>query len=173
MVAEHIERDVFFAMFPLGARVRWWDDQDLHPGKVIGREETEDKTTIFFRLDDDDGRTQRRCEWQFRSRIVLDPSVPQGLSAPTTIIRVVASNFGLDPSLLTGRERDDLTVRPRWIAMYLIRQDTGLTLEETGAVLGGRSPATINYGYGKIATGIEEDGGRRKQVDGIRRTLLK
>lgn len=173
MVAEHIERDVFFAMFPLGARVRWWDDQDLHPGKVIGREETEDKTTIFFRLDTDDGRARRRCEWQYRSRIILDPSVPQGLSVPTTIIRVVASNFGLDPSLLTGRERDDLTVRPRWIAMYLIRQETDLTLAQTGAVLGGRCPATISYGYGKIATGIELNVKLRRQVQEIRRTLDK
>lgn len=173
MVAEHIERDVFFAMFPLGTLIRWWDDQDLHPGKVIGREETEDKTTIFFRLDTDDGRARRRCEWHHRSRIVLDPSVPQGLSAPTTIIRIVASNFGLDPSLLTGRGRDDLSVRPRWIAMYLIRQETDLTLAETGAVLGGRCPATISYGYGKIATGIELNGNLRREVRVIRGILSK
>lgn len=173
MVAEHIDREVFFAMFPRGTRLLWWDDESQQPGKVVGREETEDKTTIVFRLDTDDGRSRRRCEWQQRSRIVLEPSIPQGEVGAETIVQAVASHFGLALSSLTGRGRDEVRVLARGVAVYLIRQETDLTLEKTGAVLGGRSPATISYAYGKIATGIEQDAELRLTVERVQRTLRR
>lgn len=173
MVAEHIDREVFFAMFPRGTRLLWWDDESQQPGKVVGREEMEDKTTIFFRLDTDDGRTRRRCEWQQRSRIVLEPSVPQGEVGAEAIVQAVASHFGLTPSDLTGRGRDETRVQARWIAVYLIRQHTDLTQDQTGAALGGRHSPSICYAYGRIASEIEQEHWLRREVEGIRRTLRK
>lgn len=171
MVDEHIVREVFFAMFPPGTRVLWWDDEALQPGKVVGREETEHQTVIFFRLDTDDGRARRRCEWQHRSRIVLEPTVEKGEVGAETILRIVASHFGLDPREITGRAREKLTVQARHIAAHLIRQETDLTLKQTGAVLGGRSPATISYAYGTISVAIQQDDWVRGEVEKISRSL--
>ena len=84
------------------------------------------------------------------------------------IIRIVASHFGLPPSDLTGPRRDEFSVEARWIAMYLIRQDTDFTLAQTGAALGGRSPATISHGYGIIATRIKQEARFRNIVEDIR-----
>ena len=97
---------------------------------------------------------------------------PQALPAtPSLIMEAVASSFKLTLSDLKGRKRDEETVLARQMAMYLIRQETDYSLAEIGKELGGRSPATISYAYGKIATGINNDPRLRRQVFNIQQKV--
>jgi len=52
-----------------------------------------------------------------------------------------------------------------------MRQETDCSLSDIGRELGGRSPATISYGYEKIASGINDDPYLRRQVFNIQQML--
>ena len=64
----------------------------------------------------------------------------------------VTDEFLLNPGDLISRKRDAKTALARQTAMYLIRQETDCTLAEIGQMLGGRTPATVSFGYQKIAS---------------------
>ncbi|MFC1953001.1 chromosomal replication initiator protein DnaA [Chloroflexota bacterium] len=96
------------------------------------------------------------------------------LSFPVTphlITEAVVNSFQLTPSDLRGRKRDEVTARARQVAMYLIRQETDCSLAEIGRELGGRSPATVSYGYQKIADDIKNSPSLRRKVFDIQRDL--
>jgi chromosomal replication initiation ATPase DnaA len=59
------------------------------------------------------------------------------------IIDAIAAGFGLSRAqLLHGGKGRDL-VRPRWLAMYLVRAMEGLSLPQIGALFGGRDHTTV------------------------------
>ena len=90
---------------------------------------------------------------------------------PDQIVEAVALHFSVAINALQGRSRSRAIVRPRQIAMYLIRQETGASLPQIGAVLGGRDHTTVLYGCGRIADLIEEDADVRREVITLRQRL--
>jgi chromosomal replication initiator protein len=87
------------------------------------------------------------------------------------IIEAVAHHFGIEIAALQGRSRSQAIARPRQIAMYLIREETGASLPQIGAELGGRDHTTILYGCERIADLIEEDANLRREVIRVRQQL--
>jgi chromosomal replication initiator protein len=87
------------------------------------------------------------------------------------IIETVAHHFGIGITALQGRSRSQAIARPRQIAMYLIREETGASLPQIGAMLGGRDHTTILYGCERIADLIEEDANLRREVITLRHRL--
>ena len=71
------------------------------------------------------------------------------------IIGDIAEKHGLTCADLVGRKRDAGTALARQEAYYQLRQNTNLSLNRVGKVLGGRTPATVSYGYQVIARAIE------------------
>jgi len=55
--------------------------------------------------------------------------------------------------------------------MYLLRQETNISLPQIGDALGGRDHTTIMYGCDKIADLLERDDRLRRQVIEIRELL--
>ncbi|MFQ6102150.1 MAG: chromosomal replication initiator protein DnaA [Anaerolineae bacterium] len=87
------------------------------------------------------------------------------------IIEEVSRHFDIGIPALRGRSRSRAIARPRQIAMYLIREETGASLPQIGAVLGGRDHTTVLYGCERIADLIEEDVGLRREVIALRQRL--
>lgn len=87
------------------------------------------------------------------------------------IVEGVADHFSLKVPALQGRSRSRAIARPRQIAMYLIREETGASLPQIGAMLGGRDHSTILYGCDRIADLIEEDAAIRSDVIALRQNL--
>jgi len=87
------------------------------------------------------------------------------------IVEGVADHFSLKIPALQGRSRSRAIARPRQIAMYLIREETGASLPQIGAMLGGRDHSTILYGCDRIADLIEEDAAIRSDVIALRQNL--
>lgn len=87
------------------------------------------------------------------------------------IVEAVAHHFGVKVPALQGRSRSRVIARPRQVAMYLIRQETGASLPQIGAVLGGRDHTTILYGCERISKLIEEDTDLRRDVITLRQRL--
>jgi chromosomal replication initiator protein len=57
--------------------------------------------------------------------------------------------------------------------MYLILEETGESLPQIGALLGGRDHTTILHGCERIASLIEEDPEVRREVISIRQRLYQ
>ena len=87
------------------------------------------------------------------------------------IVDHVARHFGLEVSEVKGRSRKRVVARPRQIAMYLIREETGASLPQIGDLLGGRDHSTILYGCERVADLLEEDLDFRREVTTLQQRL--
>ena len=72
---------------------------------------------------------------------------------------------------LKGRGRNKEVVTPRQMAMYLLREATGLSLPQIGEVLGGRDHTTVMYSVEKVAQEIEQEDQRRREMLAIKERL--
>ena len=87
------------------------------------------------------------------------------------IIAAVAGHFALDRDMLAGRQRDKQTARARHIAIYLLREEAGLSLGSIGTLLGGKSRSTILHGYHRISSQIDKDVQLKQDLAAIRDSL--
>jgi chromosomal replication initiator protein len=87
------------------------------------------------------------------------------------IIEAVARHFGVEITALQGHSRSRAIARPRQVAMYLIREETGESLPQIGAMLGGRDHTTVLYGCERITDLIEQDTDLRREVITLRQQL--
>jgi len=69
---------------------------------------------------------------------------------PDEIIRNVCYFYKIKSTQLRSPKRDAFLVRPRQVAMYLLKKELGLTFVEIGNLLGGRDHTTIMHGVGKV-----------------------
>jgi chromosomal replication initiator protein len=90
---------------------------------------------------------------------------------PQAIIDCVSKYFGISHDQITGKSRDKSVVVPRQIAMYLVREETSVSLEQIGHLLGGRDHTTVMHGWDKIGTAVQEDHQLRNDVLAIRSAL--
>ena len=90
---------------------------------------------------------------------------------PEVVIQVVSDAFGVAPAALTGERRDGATALARHVAMYLMREASGVSLADIGAALGGRDHSTVRHGCEKIAGLVPQDEQLRRQVAELRQEL--
>ncbi len=90
---------------------------------------------------------------------------------PEKIVEAVARYYGLEADLLRGRARDKQIVKPRQVAMYLMREETDSPLLRIGEALGGRDHSTVLHGCEKIERELGEDEEFRHEVSSVRETL--
>lgn len=76
----------------------------------------------------------------------------------------VAKAFGFAPLRLVGRQRSNVLVLARHVAMYLCRQTTGRTLVEIGKEFR-RDHSTVTYGIRRIAAARKRDLGLNKLIE--------
>lgn len=72
------------------------------------------------------------------------------VSGPDEIIKTVCSFYKISHSQIKNDKRDAFLVRPRQVAMYLLKKNLGLTYSQIGEFLGGRDHTTIMHGARKI-----------------------
>ena len=87
------------------------------------------------------------------------------------ILEAVASFYGVKVEDLKGRRRSKELVRPRQMAMYLMREEVKASLPQIGEALGGRDHTTVLYGHRKICDQIERDEGLRRELLAIKERL--
>ena len=99
----------------------------------------------------------------------LEPQ--RGRLTENQILDAVANHFGVEVAAFEGKSRSRTIARPRQVAMYLLREETGASLPQIGALLGGRDHTTVLYGCERIADLIEEDAEMRREVVNLRQRL--
>ncbi len=101
---------------------------------------------------------------------ILGPS-RRRIITPGRIIETVASYFGVTAAELKGKTRAREIVVPRQIAMYLIREETDITLAEIGHALGGRDHTTVIHSCEKVAKEVQKDPDLRQTITTLRQML--
>ncbi len=101
---------------------------------------------------------------------LLDNHRRQRIS-PESILKTVCDFYGIDMRSLEGRQRSRNVVVPRQVAMYLLREETDLSLMEIGALLGKRDHTTVMHGCEKVAEDINTDNRLRSEILAIREKL--
>ena len=69
---------------------------------------------------------------------------------PNRILETVATTVGIELKDLTGSSRKKALVKARHIAIFLIRENTSLSLPEIGRLMGNRDHTTIYHAHQKI-----------------------
>ncbi len=87
------------------------------------------------------------------------------------VIEAVCRFYEIRPEDLQRRRRNREIVLPRQMAMYLLREEAGLSLSQIGNELGGRDHTTVLHGCDKISSQIEEDEQMRRELLAIRQSL--
>lgn len=91
---------------------------------------------------------------------------------PDEVLATVADAFGVNVDRMLSRDRSREVALPRQIAMYLLREESNISLPSIGETLGGRDHTTVMYGCDKIADLLERDDRLRRQVIEIRENLF-
>ncbi len=87
------------------------------------------------------------------------------------VLVAVSDAFGVSQERLLGRERTREVALPRQVAMYLLREEGGVSLPQIGEYIGGRDHTTVIYACDKVADMIETDDRFRRRVFQIREKL--
>jgi chromosomal replication initiator protein len=69
----------------------------------------------------------------------------------------VARIHNVKTSDITGPSHQKRLVRPRHIAIYLIREHTDLSFPDIGRAIGGRDSATVQYAYRRVTELRQKD----------------
>lgn len=84
-------------------------------------------------------------------------STPYKKTSPQIILKSVADFYSISLADLVKRSRKKEIVKPRQIAMFLLREETKLSFPEIGEKLGGRDHSTVIHACDKIKNEVSID----------------
>ena len=98
---------------------------------------------------------------------------PRGRTQVEAVLQAICDYYGVSRPLLVSKSREMTVAQARQVAMYLLREDTGLTATQVGQELG-RDHSTVLHGHARIASALQEDDAIMTVVlDSIRRSVLQ
>jgi chromosomal replication initiator protein len=90
---------------------------------------------------------------------------------PKQIIQAVADFYDIDNQALSSRSRRKDIVKPRQIAMFLMREELQASFPGIGAHLGGRDHSTAMHAYEKIRQEIEQNENLEQDIGRIKNKI--
>jgi len=93
------------------------------------------------------------------------------VTTPKKIIRAVAEFYDLREKNLLDSSRKREIVKPRQLAMYLMREDLKSSFPFIGRKLGGKDHTTAIHSYEKILKDLETDERLREEIELIRQII--
>jgi chromosomal replication initiator protein len=103
------------------------------------------------------------------SNVLYNPKKRQ--VTPEQIAKTVADYYGLPMDTLKGQKREKSIVVPRQIAMFLMREETEVSLLRIGAELGGRDHSTVLHACDKINREMQVNDELRREVSAVRELI--
>jgi chromosomal replication initiator protein len=103
------------------------------------------------------------------SNVLYNPKKRQ--VTPERIARVVSEYYSVPIDVLQGQKRDKAIVVPRQIAMFLMREETDVSLLRIGAELGGRDHSTVLHACDKINREVAVNDELRREIAAVRELI--
>lgn len=102
---------------------------------------------------------------------IASKEVAADLITPANILAAVAASFEIPAEILLGRQRDKDSILARRLAIYLIRQETNLSVTQIGRELGHRDAAAVTAACKKITGDIGANPFLKRKLRDIRQRL--
>lgn len=96
---------------------------------------------------------------------------PSKVTTPKKVIHAVVEFYDLKEKDLLSHSRKREIVRPRQIAMFLLREDLKCSFPFIGRKLGGKDHTTAIHSYEKILTELEKNENLKEEIELIRQSL--
>jgi len=103
------------------------------------------------------------------SNVLYNPKKRQ--VTPERIAMAVADYYGVQMDALRGQKRDKAIVMPRQVAMFLMREETDVSLLRIGAELGGRDHSTVLHACDKITRESAINDELRREIAAVRELI--
>jgi chromosomal replication initiator protein len=103
------------------------------------------------------------------SNVLYNPKKRQ--VTPERIAQAVSDYYGVGMDALRGQKREKSIVVPRQIAMFLMREETDVSLLRIGAELGGRDHSTVLHACDKINREMQVNDEMRREVAAVRELI--
>ena len=87
------------------------------------------------------------------------------------IISTVSEFYGVPPNKLQRKTRKAKFVKPRQIAMYLLREELNRSYPYIGRLFGSRDHTTVIYAHKKISEAIQNSSELRSEIEQIENIL--
>src|SRR5262249_26747236 len=116
--------------------------------------------------------TAESIERERAERALQDPSPETEHEIPPQLImEQTAEYFSLSTGDLVSKSRSRPLTQARHIAMYLMRECTGLSLVKIGEIFGGRDHTTVLHGIKKVEEEMRERDATFRQVQDLTRIV--
>ena len=118
--------------------------------------------------------SKRRIDLEFAQE-TLGGSItrPREIITVETIIKSVASYYGLKTAEIKSDRRHKSLANPRAVAMYLARHHTKDSYPDLARAFGGKHHTTVISAVQKIAERLKEDASLRSEIHAIESMILK
>jgi chromosomal replication initiator protein len=103
------------------------------------------------------------------SNVLYNPKKRQ--VTPERIAKAVSDYYSVPMEALQGQKRDKAIVMPRQIAMFLMREETDVSLLRIGAELGGRDHSTVLHACDKISREVANNDELRREIAAVRELI--
>ncbi len=99
---------------------------------------------------------------------IKNSSKPKKLLSVKEIVKVVCDFYNIEDSLVYEKTRRKEVLKPRQIAMFILREDFNTSYPTIGQKLGGRDHTTVMHSCEKVKFDIKNDLSLMQEVDQIR-----
>lgn len=87
------------------------------------------------------------------------------------IVKIISEFYNIDEDSIYNKTRRKEVVRPRQVAMYVLREDFGISFPSIGEKMGGRDHTTVIHSYEKIREDIKSDQLLLQEINQVRSML--
>ncbi len=98
---------------------------------------------------------------------------PKSTITPTQIIKTIAEYYDIPEKAIFEKTRKTEIVKPRQIAMYLIREDLKGSYPYIGNKFGGMDHTTAIHAYEKVSDDLKKNSGLEEEIKAIREKYQK
>ncbi|HJT58646.1 MAG TPA: chromosomal replication initiator protein DnaA [Ktedonobacteraceae bacterium] len=102
---------------------------------------------------------------------IYSESKPSSNLTVTEVLEGICRYYNVDVERIRGKGREREVVWPRQVAMYLMREETDASLQQIGALLGGRDHTTIMHGWEKVRVEVANTDRIRREIAAVVESL--
>jgi len=120
------------------------------------------------------------CQTQVKNRdlslneirnIVKNNQKPKKNVSVQEVIKIVADYYNIEEASIYEKTRKKEVVKPRQLAMYILREDFNASYPSIGQKLGGRDHTTVIHSCEKIKNELKKDPALSQEISQIRAML--
>jgi chromosomal replication initiator protein len=103
--------------------------------------------------------------------LIKDTAKPTKSVSVKDVLKAISQFYDIDESTITDKTRKKEVVKPRQVAMYILREDYNVSYPAIGQKMGGRDHTTVIHSCDKIKNDIKNSNQLLQEVNQIRAML--